>query len=69
MEAVLLRAPTKRDADGIAGALNAPSRSLCGGDEATGDEIRTWFGLAVDAENTTGMRVARCTDTHEKEIG
>lgn len=61
MAEIVLRAPTAADADAIADAINALSRSLYGTDDITGDEIRAWLETP-DIDPAADMRVAVLPD-------
>jgi ribosomal protein S18 acetylase RimI-like enzyme len=58
---VVLRPPLEEDAEGIAEALNAHSRSLFGADAVTPGEIRNWFETP-DLDPARDMRVAVLPD-------
>lgn len=57
----MIRAPAEDDADAIADALNAHSRSLYGTEDSTGAEVRTWFSIP-DIDPAEDMRIAVLAD-------
>lgn len=61
MAELVFRAPTEDDADAIADALNALSRSLYGTDDSTGADVRSWFS-SPDLDPAADACVAALAD-------